>query len=905
MAWPHLYDEMERPVLQLGERSLAKPLGSLALQTKSRRAASRNESPLDPRCGASTGALTPMATPLDLAVIEQTPTSTPRAALRPGIATWTLLFFLLSALGAAAAQAQEEASSAGESRADVDAASEVEPEADPDLLMPEGIEIITVTAEKRASSLQETPMAITALTGAELFNRGIYDVEALASQVPNFHYGEAFGLSRITIRGISVQGFNDPATAFHIDGVYQNNPTAASALTFYDVGQIEVLRGPQGTLWGRNSTAGSINVSTRQPVHEFELFGDVMYGAYSQTFARGVVNVPVVQDTVASRVAFYVDKRDGYQENLFIPGKDQDANDADNWGIRPQVLFQVTDDLSVTARGSYNHQGGVGFSNRIVGDYPPYEPGPFLDLPVYLLGTSAPFIWVNPYRSIVDDPNDPAYGRVRPNPKNARKIRADADRFQDVSTWDVNGTVNWDFYDVPMLGDVTFNAVAGYKEETRRQRIDVDLTEQDLFAADLAAHSRDRVLDVHLRNSGDTSTDWLLGFFLLDADSKLSIDLPGAQVYTGDVGYVCLFNPNCVPTGIAGFGLANQIVGLDGVFVGGENESLSIAGYAHVSQDFFEEQFNVGLGLRYNYDSKTGLRQGGRVTANALGLSSCVQPGYDANVTDRWDGVTGDLKAEFLPSDSHMVYGSISRGYKPGTINGDSVSTNCNEPAVPVPNAKHESIWAFEVGSKNQFFDDTLVANLTGFYYLYDNLQVLEQANQVTVTQNAKEARVWGIEFEGIWRPIESLTLSAIYGYLHAYYEDYFGYDFATGEFGDFSGNQMIRAPKHSGTLSADYVYWTNTYGSFTSRIQYFVSDDVFFSAAGRKDDRQSAYGLLQVRLRWDNPTQNFFIETFVENITDEDIRSTRGIGQTLLDRPQTASYEPPRTWGVRIGGSF
>ena len=788
----------------------------------------------------------------------------------------------------------------------------VEPEPDPDLVIPEGIEIITVTAEKRSSSLQETPMAITALTGAELFNRGIYDVEALASQVPNFHYGEVFGLSRITIRGISVQGFNDPTTAFHIDGLYQNNPTAASALTFYDVAQVEVLRGPQGTLWGRNSTAGSINVSTRQPVHEFELFGDVLYGAYSQTFARGVVNVPVVQDTVASRVAFYVDKRDGYQDNLFVPGKRQDANDADNWGIRPQVLFQVTEDLSVTARGSYNHQGGVGFSNKIVGDYPPYEPGPFLDLPVYLLGRTAPFIWANPYRSIVNDPNDPSYGRVRPNPKNPRKIRSDADRFQDVSTWDINGTVNWDFYDLPVLGDVTFNAVAGYKEEQRASRFDADLTEQDLFVANITAQTRDRVLDVHLRNSGDTSTDWLLGFFLLDADGKLFVGVPGgggtSNIYTGDVGYVCFSNPNCAPTGFPfGLQLRDQVLSLDGVFVRGGNESISIASYAHVRQSFFEDKFNVGLGLRYNYDSKTGLRQGGEVIARLSSptINACVQPGYDVKLTDRWDGVTGDLKAEFLPTEGHMLYGSISRGYKPGTINGDSVTTDCSVPPVPIANAKDEGIWAFEAGSKNQFFNDTVVANLTGFYYFYDNLQVLEQANQVQVTQNAKEARVWGIEFEGIWMPFQSLTLTAIYGYLHAYYEDYFGYDYAIGEFADFSGNQMIRAPKHTATLSADYVYWMDEYGSLTSRIQYFVSDDVYFSAAGRPEDRQEAYGLLQVRLRWDAAAENFFIESFVENITDEDIRSTRGIGQTLAGRPTTASYEPPRTWGVRIGGSF
>ena len=181
-----------------------------------------------------------------------------------------------------------------------------EPLADPNLVESEepgerstkpeydGIEEILVTAEKRASNIQETPTAITALSGAQLFDRGIYDIESLATQVPNFQYGESFGIARLTIRGIGNEGFTDPSTAFHIDGVYQNNQTAASALTFYDIEQVEVLRGPQGTLWGRNSTAGAINVSTRAPSHEVEIFGDLLRGSFDEWFGRGVVNVPIV-----------------------------------------------------------------------------------------------------------------------------------------------------------------------------------------------------------------------------------------------------------------------------------------------------------------------------------------------------------------------------------------------------------------------------------------------------------------------------------------------------------------------------------------------------------------------------------------------------------------------------------
>ena len=116
----------------------------------------------------------------------------------------------------------------------------------------------------------------------------MYDVEALATQVPNFQYGESLGgVARISIRGIGSQGFNDPSTAFYIDGIYQNNATAASALTFYDAAMVEVLRGPQGSLWGRNSTAGAINLQTRPPIHEVGLRGATP-GKPSTDHAEGV-----------------------------------------------------------------------------------------------------------------------------------------------------------------------------------------------------------------------------------------------------------------------------------------------------------------------------------------------------------------------------------------------------------------------------------------------------------------------------------------------------------------------------------------------------------------------------------------------------------------------------------------
>ena len=849
-----------------------------------------------------------------------------------------------------------------------------------------GIEEIMVTAEKRSSSLQTTPTAITALTGAQLFDRGIYDVEQLATQVPNFQYGETFGIARITIRGVGNQGFTDPSTAFHIDGIYQNNPTAASALTFYDLAGVEVLRGPQGTLWGRNSTAGAINVSTRRPIHELEIFGDVLGGSYNEVSFRGVVNVPIFEEVVALRVAGYVQDRDGYQENLFYPGDDQNADDAENWGLRPQVLFEVTDDIKLVMRGMYNHQGGVGFANKIIGDYPSVYPFGTDGTPLPIITCipppggapptcgdpyqqlDAPLGWraytfVDPYNSIVESTGEP----MLPNPEDPRQIRRNVYQFQDISTWDVNGTLEWDLT-LPYLGDAFLNVVGSYREENRAQNFDGDLSEQSMSLANVTARTRDRVIDAHIRSADDAATQWLLGFFMLDADGELDTQLPGdggyTTVYGGLGGKICPGRADDVtdlstglpPTdcrGLAGpfeigvppypgYALADLVrignpgvpagyfsnLQLSGAGVGGSNDTLSLGTYINLQQMLFEDRLTVSLGVRFNYDRVRATRYSNevRMTSGLEGGApflgqpmaplfddTCIQPlSNPGEQEEDWAEVTGDLKVDYIPSDEHMVYASISKGYKPGYINGQAVGLGCGDPAAGIPpnildlgNATRETIWAFEVGSKNRFFDDSVQANLTGFYYRFENFQVLDSALNSTFVSNADRARIWGIEFEGIWMPTDELTLSVVYGYLNAKYTDYYGYNFATGQFEDFSGNSMIRAPEHQATLAAEYLVYLNSYGNLIPRIQWIVSDKIYFTAANTPAETEAWFGNLQIRLRWETVEENLFVEGFVENLTNENIRSTRQVGTAVLGAAIAASYQPPRIWGIRIGGTF
>jgi iron complex outermembrane receptor protein len=172
-----------------------------------------------------------------------------------------------------------------------------------------GIETITVTVQKRSQTLQEVPAAATAISGRQLDAAGIMQLQDIQSFVPSMHFGQERGEAKITIRGVSNAQGTDQSTAVHVDGIYQNRARSITGLTFFDVERVEVLRGPQGTLYGRNATGGAMNIISAPPSPNFEAFGDFQYGDYHQKLFRGVLNVPVVEDLASLRVSGFRSRR--------------------------------------------------------------------------------------------------------------------------------------------------------------------------------------------------------------------------------------------------------------------------------------------------------------------------------------------------------------------------------------------------------------------------------------------------------------------------------------------------------------------------------------------------------------------------------------------------------------------
>ncbi|MDZ5648323.1 TonB-dependent receptor [Nitrospirillum sp. BR 11828] len=228
------------------------------------------------------------------------------------------------------------------------------------------LEDIVVTAERREETTQRTPIAITAFSGDTLQQRGVSSSTDLNNMVPGLAVGNNGGSVQIAIRGIGSTNdteVGDPAVAFNVDGVYMARSRAAIG-ALYDVDRIEVLRGPQGTLYGRNATAGSINVITKRPSDKFEGNASLDYGNYNSLQTSGMLNVPLT-DTLAVRAAFQTSRHDGYTNN----GRSSDFNDEDTQAGRLQIQLKPSETFKALLSLDVFHEGGVGYANGPIGQY--------------------------------------------------------------------------------------------------------------------------------------------------------------------------------------------------------------------------------------------------------------------------------------------------------------------------------------------------------------------------------------------------------------------------------------------------------------------------------------------------------------------------------------------------------
>ncbi|MFT5767819.1 MAG: iron complex outermembrane receptor protein [Halioglobus sp.] len=734
------------------------------------------------------------------------------------------------------------------------------------------LEEVVVTAEKRSQSVQDIPISVTAFSQADMELRNATDLRALQNFTPNLKFNNESGgqnNSRVTLRGIGSEtlvGGGDPGVALHVDGIYvgRNSATAQSA---FDLERLEVLRGPQGTLYGRNATGGSINVITRKAIDEFEAEADVTLGNYDLVKVRGILNVPLT-DNVYSRFSILSEDRDGFLENSYSGGGDND--DKDLLSIRGQVLWDLDDGNEIILRAFYSESEGVGAGSKYLGSDTGYQ---FSDYLVGISNGEGPPPGVPIGGPVYTQPNSGT--PAQPMSRDLHEISKNADEFIDMEHQGVNLTVEWN-----LTSNVMLRSISSYETLDNESLVDADNSELSIEERARDNQAKQWSQEFNLLSSGDDALQWILGAFIYHEEVEedfsiftpgglldFSIPLPGGQQPGGN--------------GLAQYPSADY-----------EADSYAVFGQGTYS---LTEALRVTVGLRYSVDEKEQSRTGVGITDNVTGYrllsGGATGPEAAESVDDDWSDVTGKLGIDYDLGENSMIFASFSTGYKSGGIPFNGVM----EPYEP------EEVTAYEIGIKSELFDNRVRLNLATFYYDYTDLQVFRLTADGPKVENAAESTIWGVEAEFMALLTENFRIDGSLGLLDAEYEDYV-VEFPPPEAADYSGNTLNHAPEYNFNLGGQYDTSLGN-GDLTIRLDYINRGDTYFDRANTDDDLQKAYDLFNVNIRYNQG--NWYIALFGENLSDEEYVTGQLINPPFSCNCRTVGVGAPRTYGVTFGMSW
>ena len=585
------------------------------------------------------------------------------------------------------------------------------------------IEEIIVTATKREQSIQDVPIAISAFSGADLAARGITEVDDLMQVSPSLFINTSNSTTNggtMRIRGVGTTGNNvglEAAVGFFIDGIYRSR--SGQALNdLVDIERVEVLRGPQGTLFGKNTSAGAVHVLSNRP--EFENSGSIGIGAGNlSSYEIDGDYTGGLTDELAFRIAGTYKERDGYYEN--IDGGDDYAN-RERYSIKGQLLWEPTDTLEA----------------RLIIDYTNKDetccPATYS-----LNGTGTPLILALGGTPVVSDNGDSG---------------VNFDPFEEVDDGGATLHVNWD------LGWAELQSVTGYRDFQVDRGQDVDFSNADVY---LVGNTEEEfeTISQELRLVGDWNDfDWLVGVYA----SNEQIDNSGRFLRLSEDGPLFFGLAFGDPVGIPP--LLDVDDGLSGTFSqDGDSYAIFTHNVWHVT-----DRWDITAGLRFSWDNKDGdSRINDTGTANvvdedwpcaAVTVSTfCDNAGYSRTRHDDAEP-TGTLKASYAFTDDLNAYVSYSRGYKSGGFNLDPTSYKIDDLGTVIADATEfvkETIDSGEIGVKSQWLDGLLTINAAAWYAEIDDFQLNTFEGAFFTVNNVPDVDSKGIELEYAWAILDGV----------------------------------------------------------------------------------------------------------------------------------------------------
>jgi outer membrane receptor protein involved in Fe transport len=825
--------------------------------------------------------------------------------------------------------------------------------------------VIIVTATRRAQDVQDIPLAVTAIAPQQLEAQRVVNIQQIAALAPSFTASQAqlaSGSVVLRVRGIGTTSNNigfESAVGIFIDGAYQARPGVALS-EFVDVERVEVLRGPQGTLFGRNTSAGALNITNVRPdVTEFGGFVNAEYGNFDEISLQGAINVPIVKDTLAVRLTGAYRERDGFLTVVDRTGREiGDTNDVDQWLVRGQIGWDTES----------------GLRGRIIADYSKSKSSCCGAIELYQspLVTAGAYAAVglganggNGQPSVATTPKDQrGFERAMDN----RIVSANFAPVADIDNYGVTGELEF-----PISDNADLIFIGSYRKYESFEAYDSDFTALDIFNVDGLNLEIDN-WTAELRLQGEAMggrLNYMIGGFYSDEQIDQSVDFALGSDYGENVGAL-LF----VPTGGAlGANPLTLFTGRDPAGSTNTNRFQQDAkSYAVFTHNSFEitDGLELTLGARYSWEEKSGgftqtavnnqicpavlgSIQAGFVPAalvapfTQLGcfgfaspadLPQATAPGGGANAVfrallprtfqsefeDEELIYTVKLGYEFSPFVSS--YASFTHGYKAGGINLDTTAgVNGADPTF-----LSEEVDAYELGVKAQTPNGAVTVNVAAFYEEFTNFQVLEFTGTAFQTFNVPIAETRGVEIESLIRPSDELTFNLAATFLEASYPDdcagtqtapqvvsLCGYDLTNApqvvalagalwekplsDTTEFFLAGQVRMEGDQRTSTQAIVPPTVPAGSTQAQVQAAAAAQPLIVA-----DVQDGKAFVNLRAGLRFADGRYAIEGWVNNLTDEVVRGVtfnttlRGSGAA---NSRSAFTLPPRQYGVTLRAKF
>jgi len=802
-----------------------------------------------------------------------------------------------------------------------------------------GIDEIRVSITRRDESLQDVAATISAFDGGSIRELNIEQLEDVVSLIPNAQIKDG-GNGDISIRGISQSFTSQSPVAAHLNGIFQFSPVTYG--DFYDIASIEVQRGPVGVKYGRNATAGAVNVSWAEPTAEWETFGDLTVGSYDRRQFRGGVNIPLLgegDDRLNARLIVARELRDAELRN--IAGTRRDGG-TDSWTLRGTLAMRPDEDTVAHVRAYWNKDdeasGSIGiplqdegvpfvsdFDLQALGVHPfdPYDgltrfKQSLLTSPssvIYALtstialGACQPVptpACVDPAISSLDDAIEYILVDGAPSlglPGLIRNfsyfeditIRGDRDRVIETNAFDVGDPSNevWfvdfdvarSFHDVGPLGDLSLQLAGSHSRQNEEFFAEVDGTRLEIVNNFRSDEAENWVGELRLQSENDGPVNWTLGIFWFDRQldrddfTRVPFVQTGSTVTIQESGYAPFVNLTLRP--------------------------LEWTPWA---DDLDLELF---MGLRRNRDT---------FSQDTVALPTPLTAGGHNFVEDVFREVTYELGFRWFATEDQTVYLKYSTGYKAGFIEFDNPT---DRPGRPNP-VDEEVVRAWEAGWKANWDDNRLQTSWTAFYYDYTNLQVPKLAGFQVLTENAASATNWGVEFEGRWAPTDEWLVQLSAGYLDATFNTFCSQDDtdtrpvsasdpacagsldgATAAVQDLSGFRLEDSPRWSVALTSRYTFDLGEWGTITPVLAFSWTDSYFRRPFNLDTiDRVDAHTQTDLRLIWKSEDGHYSVEIFGENLEEEFY-----YGRTItVQLPYAAVGFGPigrRIYGLRVGFHF